>query len=112
MEHIKEFESHHIVNNELIIKTYTIGYKPLGESIVILVLADKIVKFSAVIDCFENEERNITLDILNENNIEKVDLICLTHPDKDHCKGLEKILDKYDNTTKILYSVNLFNDHD
>lgn len=111
MEIIEGFNNKkYIVKEKLILKIFTIGYEPMGESIVILVIADGVVKFSAVIDCFEKEDTNLTINILEDYNVNKLDLICLTHPDKDHCKGLEKVLNKTNNTTKILYPVNLLND--
>ena len=110
MSNIEEYKTTHIVKEELILKIFVIGYSPMGESIVILVMADNIVKFSAVIDCFESSTTNLTLDILKEYNIEELNLICLTHPDKDQCKGLEKVLEKINSKTKILYPTNVFND--
>lgn len=108
MENIREFNTNNLVlQKELILKIFIIGYNPMGESIVILILADNIVKFSAVIDCFESEEHNLTMEILNEYNIDELDLICLTHPHKDHCKGLEKILNKANNKTTVLYPSNI-----
>ena len=110
MSNIEEYKTTHIVKEELILKIFVIGYSPMGESIVILVMADEVVKFSAVIDCFESSTTNLTLDILKKYNIEELNLICLTHPDKDHCKGLEKVLEKINSKTKILYPTNVFND--
>lgn len=90
----------YIVENELKAEVYTIGYEPQGEGIVIKIIADGITKFCVVIDCFEIEKQNQTLSIIKD---EKVDLICLTHPDYDHCNGLEKILRLANSNTKVLY---------
>ena len=90
----------YIVENELKAEVYTIGYEPEGEGIVIKIIADGITKFCATIDCFEIEKQNQTLSIIKD---EKIDLICMTHPDYDHCKGLEKILKLADSNTKVLY---------
>ena len=111
MEDIHEYKDRIIVKENLILKVFTIGYKTMGESIVILILADDIVRFSAVIDCYEVEECNLTLKILNEYSIkDTIDLICMTHPDKDHCKGLNKVLQKANKNTMILYPYHLFDD--
>lgn len=82
----------------------------MGESIVFLIKGDDNVFFSGVIDCFENEKVNKTLEILRNNKVKKVDFICLTHPDEDHCKGLEKILNKAGSETYIIYPSNLLNE--
>lgn len=100
----------YIVRDKLILKIFTIGYEPMGESIIILIIVDGVVKFSAVIDCFKTTQINKTLDILQEYNVEKVNFICITHPDVDHCKGFEKILEKANNKTVILYPVYMIND--
>ena len=95
------------MKKSLIVEIYTIGYEPMGESIVFFIIGDGNVLFSGVIDCFENKLTNKTLEILKEKNIEIVDFICLTHPDADHCTGLEKILEKVGPKTYIIYPHNL-----
>ena len=92
------------VAENLVLEIYTIGYKSMGESIVVKILVDNIVVYCFVIDCFEDGE-NKTLEIIGES---KVDLICLTHPDFDHCKGLNKILQKANNETLLLYPASIF----
>lgn len=74
------------------------------------IIGDGNVLFSGVIDCFEKEKINKTLELLQEKNIESLDFICLTHPDIDHCTGLEKILEKVNQQTYIIYPSNLLSD--
>ena len=83
----------------------------MGESIVFIIKGDDEILFSGVIDCFETEEKNITLSLLKENNIQNLDFVCLTHPDEDHSKGLEKILEKTSSETYIIYPHNLLMDN-
>ena len=90
----------HTINEQLYVEIYTIGYEPMGEGIVIKIKDEENTFFCGVIDCFEIEKLNKTLEIVKN---EKIDLICLTHPDEDHCKGLEKVLKLADSNTKILY---------
>lgn len=89
---------------ELRAEVYTIGYKTMGEGIVVKIISDNTTRFCAVIDCFEENTRNITLELIKN---EHIDLICMTHPDEDHCKGLDKILKLADSHTFILYPSNV-----
>ena len=67
MEIIEEFNiKRHIVKENLILKIFTIGYYPMGESIIVLIIADGVIKYSAVIDCFENINTNLTMEIIKE----------------------------------------------
>lgn len=96
----------YFVREQLNVEVYTIGYEPMGEGIVIKIIMDNFTTFCAVIDCFELKNQNKTLEIVKD---EKIDLICMTHPDFDHCKGLDKVLKLSNNDTKILYPQNIFN---
>lgn len=98
----------YLISEQLVLKIYTVGYKSMGESIIFLIIVDGNIKFSGVVDCYETENLNKTLEILKENKIQTLDFICMTHPDKDHCRGLEKILNMTQETTKIVYPINLF----
>ncbi|MFQ9298158.1 MAG: hypothetical protein ACLR4X_07020 [Clostridia bacterium] len=98
----------HLIKEKLIVEIYTIGYEPMGESILFFIKGDNVVLFSGVIDCFEKENVNKTLEILDANQVETVDFICLTHPDEDHCKGLDKIIKKSGSETYIIYPNGLF----
>ncbi|MGL5640000.1 MAG: hypothetical protein ACRCW7_11795 [Cetobacterium sp.] len=73
-----------------------VGYKNAGESI-ILFLKDSTEKvlFSCVIDSYKRRSQNKTLEILQENNLEYVDIIGFTHPHLDHTKGLNDIIQAY-----------------
>lgn len=82
----------------------------MGESIIFFIIGDGNILFSGVIDCFEKGKMNKTLELLREKNIENLDFICLTHPDIDHCTGLEKILEKVNKGTYIIYPSNLLMD--
>lgn len=79
----------------------------MGESVVIVIIADDIVKFCGIIDCYEKRSINKVVNILDSNKITKIDFICLTHPDIDHCIGWTKLLNKVDSRTKIIYPINL-----
>lgn len=80
---------------DLCIETYVIGYKNEGESILFFVRADGGISFSGLVDCYKLDDVDKVKDILQENEIEKLDFICWTHPDLDHSKGLVDIIKNY-----------------
>ena len=82
-------------DERLILDTYLIGYKDCGESIVFIIYADGNIVYSGVIDCYEYNNLNKTIEILNQHNIDNLDLICWTHPDEDHSIGIDSIIDLY-----------------
>lgn len=94
------------IQKSFIADIYTIGYRNQGESIVILIKMDGEVVFSAVIDSFEKgkyiHEDSITCKILGDNKVNKLNMICWTHPDEDHTLGLDYILNNYVNENTII----------
>lgn len=107
--------------SDLLVRVVTIGYEKQGESIVLLLIDNKKDKvlYSMVIDSYKRHNQNRTLEILQENNVTSLDILCWTHPDSDHSRGLTEILDNYCNSsTRIItpicfwsedYSVKAFN---
>lgn len=91
------------ITNEAVVSIYLIGYKNMGESI-ILEINDKSWKrpICGIIDCFKLGNLNKTLDILINNNIEKLNFVFWTHPDKDHSYGLDDILEYFKDNIGIL----------
>ena len=92
---------------DLYVGTYLIGYENQGESCVFLLYSTKpayCVHYSIVIDCYAEEGKNKTLDILKEKlNEHKLDMLVWTHPHQDHYVGLTDIIKQYcDKNTKIL----------
>lgn len=87
---------------DLEIRVFVIGYKKEGEAIVVL-FRDKLkgkVFFSIAIDCYAykgtmKSKRNLTDDILRKYKVEKLSVLCWTHPHMDHSKDLLKIFHKY-----------------
>lgn len=90
---------------------YVIGYKGQGESIVFTLENDYNIIYSGVIDSFEKENINETINLLNEElNIEKLDVLCWTHPHEDHTKGMNNLMANYtSDKTKIIYPANIYN---
>lgn len=81
--------------NTLIMETYIIGYKSEGETILFFVRADGGIGFSGLVDCYKLAEVDKVSEILSNNNIQKLDFVCWTHPDSDHSKGLKEIIHSY-----------------
>lgn len=85
----------YIVNKNLQVEICTIGYKAIGESIVLFVKVDSNIVFSAVIDSYCYNGVNKTIEILKNNNVETIDYFCWTHPDDDHSKGLDELFNDF-----------------
>ena len=88
-------------NKSLQFIIYTIGYHKEGESIVVLVKSDDAVVYSVVIDSYE-EEKNITCELLIKEKVDHIDMLCWSHPDKDHSFGVSRFLDWIDERTLIV----------
>lgn len=96
----------------LVVRVHVIGYKSMGESILITLWDTKLKKahYSVVIDIFERKDSNRilvnrTFDLLDAYGYgtdRKVEMVCWSHPDDDHSRGLDKLLNDYcDGNTRI-----------
>jgi len=63
----------------------------VGESVV-LVMPDKRV---VVVDCCTRDGTNLPADLLHALGINKIDLLVVTHPDLDHIRGIEELVEKF-----------------
>lgn len=92
----------HISNFRL--QFYLIGYKSQGESIICIlrdIATDKVL-YSIVFDSYEQDKHNVTDHILNDLKIKPLNVLCWTHPDLDHSKGLATIIQNHcDQSTDI-----------
>lgn len=91
-----------LFNDSLILDVYLIGYNGIGESIIFIVKADDKVSYTGVIDCYEYNGLNKTIDILRAEKIKFINFLCWTHPDEDHSLGIDKIL-KYANKNSLIF---------
>ncbi|MBJ2189101.1 MAG: hypothetical protein JFR41_10805 [Muribaculaceae bacterium] len=86
-------------------KVFIIGYPTMGESIVTLFIDkgnDNAVLYSCVIDSFYRKDKsgknhNETIEILKRFNVSALNLLCWSHPDFDHSRGLDDIISSYCN---------------
>lgn len=97
----------YFLSKDLFFEISLIGYKSQGESVVMCLKAgNEDILWTAVIDCFKTNDNNITAQRLEEmgyGDNRKIDLLMITHPDLDHIKDIDTIIDKFMNEkTKIL----------
>ena len=91
---------------KLLVKVYVIGYPECGESIIMLFIDgnNDTVVYSVVIDSYKlNDGTFKTKDILVSNNVSYVNLLCWTHPDMDHTKGIDNIVANYCNKNSSIW---------
>lgn len=89
------------------ISIFLIGYGKVGESCIFTIFSEKPKKkylYTAVIDCYKEENLNITKIILEKLDLkEKIDMLVWTHPHDDHTLGLDEIINGFCNeNTKII----------
>lgn len=84
-----------IFEDSLVFEVYVIGYKEKGESIVLLLKADRKPVFAGLVDCYQDDVQNEALYILRNSGREYFDFVCWTHPHEDHTIGLDSVLSNY-----------------
>lgn len=85
--------------NDLQLHVHTLGYYPIGECILLVIVNKKsgYVYRSHLIDCFKTSQTDELSPLLTHYGIDKkrLDSVIWTHPDADHCEGLETIIDDF-----------------
>lgn len=83
---------------------FVIGYKNLGESCLVLYTdkgnANKVI-FSMVVDSYVQEHRNLTRKLLIKYHVDKLDVVCWTHPHHDHSLGIDDLVKEFYNDKMI-----------
>lgn len=90
---------------KIFLDIYLIGYPTEGKSIVCCLYTDSTLSpflFTSVIDCYRSIQSNYTIELLDRLGIKKLDLLCWTHPDKDHSLGIDELLQNYTNGDTIV----------
>ena len=102
--------------SQLKVKIFAVGYGYIGESIIIFIMNGDRVYYSIVIDCYKIKKKkkgpyiNKTVDILKQHSVERLDILCWTHPHEDHSKGISTLISKYcDEETKVLFPMYVLN---
>jgi len=99
--HVSSFDN-------LIVSLFVIGYKNIGESIIVL-FRDKTdegegVIMSMVIDSYETRELKLVYEVLKKYNVQKLDFVCWTHPHWDHSPGIDKLIKKMFHDDIVIFS--------
>lgn len=94
----------------LFINVYHLGYSKQGEgSVVILYTASGKVLYSLAIDCFTEQQCNMTDDILKHWKLKnRLNMFIWTHPHDDHSIGVDKMIDEYCRKESIICMANIF----
>ena len=92
----------------LIVSIFVVGYKNIGESIVVLFRdvhngRDQVI-MSMVIDCYERDGLNLVRKILSKYHVEKLDFVCWTHPHYDHSPGLDSLVKDMFHDNIVIFS--------
>lgn len=81
-----------IVNEEKFTEA-TVHFINTGNSDAILILQDNK---SVLIDAGDNDDESLMVNYLNNLEIKKVDYLVNTHPDADHCGGLDAVINNFE----------------
>lgn len=81
------------------LEVLVIGFPHRGESILFFLKDDDSIKYSGLVDCYQNSNINVVQHILQKNNVKSLDFICWTHTHIDHTLGLNAILENNITTT-------------
>lgn len=89
--------------SNFIVRIFVVGYKNKGESNVILFFDQDKVVFSAIVDCYKMNDKNLTIEILKKYGVKKLDFACWTHPHDDHSPGFDDVVLAYSGPQTIVY---------
>lgn len=98
--------------DDLYLDLHVIGYWKEGESILFVLKSlhpRKRILFWGVIDSYKKGKKNFTIEMMKEYEQEyditnrKLDFLCWTHPDIDHSKDMDILIEDYcDKETRIV----------
>lgn len=71
----------------------TVHFINTGNSDAILILQDDK---SVLIDAGDNDDESLMVNYLNNLEIKKIDYLVNTHPDADHCGGLDAVINNFE----------------
>lgn len=78
------------------LRIFVIGYSDQGESIVTLFMDEhEHVFYTMVVDCYAKGDVNKTKELLDKFHVVHIDLLCWSHPDKDHSVGVDTLIENF-----------------
>lgn len=78
------------------LRIFVVGYSDQGESILTFFMdKHENVFYTMVVDCYAKGDMNKTLELLEKFHVKHIDLLCWSHPDKDHSVGIDTLIDKF-----------------
>lgn len=94
--------------DNLTISLFVIGYKNIGESIIVLLrdstdLGEKII-MSMVVDCYETVDLNVVREVLKKHSVSKLDFVCWTHPHCDHSMGIDRLINDFFHNDIVIFT--------
>ena len=99
--------------DKVYIAVYHLGYSKQGESNIFILYTEEKVLYSLTIDCYQEEQCNMTDQILSELGLEnKLNVFIWTHPHDDHSIGIKDIIKKYCNKDSLIFLANVFGCYD
>ena len=90
---VKENETTATVIEEEEFTEATVHFINTGNSDAILILQDDK---SVLIDAGDNDDEELVVNYLNNLEIKKIDYLVNTHPDADHCGGLDAVINNFE----------------
>lgn len=88
---------------KLCVKVFVIGYPSCGESIVVCFMDGEMPLYTCVIDSFKYRCLNQTVEVLKSLDVSRIDVLCWSHPDRDHTFDISTLISAYcDSDTAIL----------
>ena len=78
------------------LRIFVIGYSDQGESIVTLFMDEhEHVFYTMVVDCYAKGDVNKTKELLDKFHVVHIDLLCWSHPDRDHSVGVDTLIENF-----------------
>ena len=90
----------------LVISVFVIGYRNIGESILVLFrdTSNDTVIMSMLVDSYEKEGLNVIKKVLSRYRVDKLDFVCWTHPHCDHSSGIDSIINEMFHDDMVIFS--------
>lgn len=93
-EELSNIESESEKSNKVTSNNAEIHFINTGNSDAILIKEDSGVNI--LIDAGDNDDESLMCSYLQKESIKKIDYLISTHPDADHCGGMDAVIDNFE----------------